>query len=47
MPALSFYYDNSETCEPYIYTQKKGSDTDFDSIVLGASWKLQKSRGRQ
>lgn len=33
MPALSFYYGNSKTCDPYIYTEGKGLTLTFGSIV--------------
>ena len=33
MPALSFYYGNSETCDPYIYTEGKGLTLTFGSIA--------------
>ena len=34
MPALSFYYGNSETYDPYIYTEGNGLTLTFDSIVI-------------
>ena len=33
MPALSFYYGNSETYDPYIYTEGNGLTLTFDSIA--------------
>ena len=33
MPALSFYYGNSKTYDPYIYTDGKGLTLTFDSIA--------------
>ena len=33
MPALSFYYGNSKTYDPYIYTDGKGLTLTFDSIT--------------
>ena len=33
MPALSFYYGNSKTYDPYIYTEGKGLTLTFDSIA--------------
>lgn len=41
MPALSFYYGNSKTYDPYIYTDGKGLTLTFDALPLSFR-KLQK-----
>lgn len=47
MPALSFYYGNSKTYDPYIYTDGKGLTLTFDSITSEPSESFRKFRGRQ